>query len=66
MKFLLIFLIVFLAFTFALNNLFWYYQMSTREQIQAIFETSQKYQNETTQAEKYFGRLYILKVFLHV
>lgn len=34
MKFLSIFLIIFLAFMFALNNLFWYYQKSVRQPIE--------------------------------
>jgi hypothetical protein len=68
MKFLLIFLIIFLAFTFSLNNLFWYYQLSTRKQVQAILADdfyNKGYQNNQTKAEANFGRLILIYLFFY-
>lgn len=49
MKFLSIFAIIFLAFMFALNNLFWYYQKTVREPMQ-LAEI-----NDAINAETNFG-----------
>lgn len=43
-------MIVFLAFVFGLNNLFWYYQFSTRKGVQISDD-----HNEQTTAEQNFG-----------
>ena len=56
MKFMVIFFIVFLAFLVGLNNLYWYYDESVREQVQ-VFD-SQFMSNSSpvdTKAEKAFG-----------
>jgi hypothetical protein len=50
MKFVSIFMIVFLAFVFGLNNLFWYYQLSTRKGVQTIDD-----HDDQTSAEQNFG-----------
>jgi len=64
-KFLLIFLIICLGFTFSLNNLYWYYQASIRGQVQAVVSNetliaisgkSGNYQTSATLAETNFGR----------
>lgn len=49
MKFCSIFTIIFLAFVFAVNNLFWYYQYSVRSQIEMVNIT------DTINAEVAFG-----------
>ena len=66
MKFLLIFLIICLGFTFSLNNLYWYYQASIRSQVQAVIDNetlalisngdTKNYQVDPTKAETNFGR----------
>lgn len=51
MKFMSIFVIIFLAFMIGLNNLFWYYQKALREQNQ-VFEMPE---NASIKAEESFG-----------
>jgi transient receptor potential cation channel subfamily C protein 4 len=54
MKFIFIFLIIFAAFMFSLNNLYWYYQSNTRGNVEIV--SHYKSDNSTdTQAEKAFG-----------
>ncbi len=56
MKFMVIFFIVFLAFLVGLNNLYWYYDESVREQVQLYNSAFYTGENEVdTAAEKAFG-----------
>jgi hypothetical protein len=53
MKFLAIFVLIFCAFLFSLNNLYWYYQVSTRKGIQTSYTENLDIK---TFAEENFGR----------
>lgn len=53
MKFIFIFLIIFAAFMFSLNNLYWYYQSSVRGAVEVVPHLNDD--NSTTNAEKAFG-----------
>ncbi len=57
MKFMVIFFIVFLAFLVGLNNLYWYYDESVREEVQLYPQNYYKEQNDEidTNAERAFG-----------
>ena len=67
MKFMIIFLIICMGFTFALNNLYWYYSSPIRRQIQASINLNDprilenwsdsifNYGNTSTSAEINFG-----------
>ncbi len=57
MKFMVIFFIVFLAFLVGLNNLYWYYDESVREEVQLYPHNYYKEQNDEidTNAERAFG-----------
>ena len=60
MKFLLIFSVIYSSFVFSLNNLYWYYQESTRGPVKAklVNWSELGYKNDTlktTHAEKKFG-----------
>ena len=52
-KFLVIFMIFFLAFGISLNNLYWYYSKSTRINVETINHDD----NKPTQAEINFGNI---------
>jgi hypothetical protein len=56
MKFIFIFLIIFAAFMFSLNNLYWYYNSSVRQSVEIIQHIDPSNNNSTlTNAELSFG-----------
>ena len=56
MKFIFIFLIIFAAFMFSLNNLYWYYQSSVRGYVEVVPHMDPNNNNSTiTNAEQAFG-----------
>ena len=54
LKFVVIFLVVFMAFMVGLHNLYWYYPVDVRERVEFTKN------NVTTQAEKHFG-MYVFR-----
>ncbi|CAF0736641.1 unnamed protein product [Rotaria sordida] len=52
-KFIIIFLIIFCGFMFGLNNLFWYYKKSVRQNV----EIEHKHSDDELPAEKSFGTM---------
>lgn len=57
-KFVTIFVIIFIAFMFAINNLYWYYQKSVREQSQVFIRNK----SVGIKAEESFGTYLLLRI----
>jgi len=54
-KFVAIFVIIFLAFMFAMNNLFWYYTSNVRNSVEIVKHLNPEDNSTLTKAEQAFG-----------
>ena len=49
-------MIIFVGFLFGLNNLYWYYKSSVRNQVEIEHHINKEKDTEYVNAELYFGR----------